>query len=202
MKLPVGIAVFVIFYLGILVFMVRGNAKNRELIKEIVNTVSSSFILVSIFMLVYNEYLKNEETKKKRVTELNSVNNQLLESIYGLFLQNPATLHKLHREIFQSPQFKNSTNKTNGVDNQTLATLSYHEYIALQIIFTIILNIYRQYIISGGEQDMMSKDLYESLDILISQTTQSPKAITFWNENKQQFESLGFIRWMENKYFK
>ena len=202
MKLPVGIAAFVIFYLGILFFMVRGNATNRELIKEIVNTVSSSFILVSIFMLVYNEYLKNEETKKNRVSELNSVNNQLLESIYGLFLQNPTTLHKLHREIFQSPQFKNSTNKTNGVDNQTLATLSYHEYIALQIIFTIILNIYRQYIISGGEQDMMSKDLYESLDILISQTTQSPKAITFWNENKQQFESLGFIQWMENKYFK
>ena len=202
MKLPVGIAAFVIFYLGILFFMVRGNAKNRELIKEIVNTVSSSFILISIFMLVYNEYLKNEETKKNRVSELNSVNNQLLESMYGLFLQNPTTLHKLHREIFQSPQFKNSTNKTNEVNNQTLVTLSYHEYIALQIIFTIILNIYRQYVISGGERDMMSKDLYESLDILISQTTQSPKAIAFWNGNKQQFESLGFIQWMENKYFK
>jgi hypothetical protein len=199
MKVPAGIISFVLFYLGIIFYMVRGSQKNRELVKEVIGTISSSFILVSIFMMVYNEYLKAEELKKKRVMDLNSVNNQLLGGIYGMFLQRPSELHKLHEEIFKSPSF--DTNKKANNNTNPNVSLTYYEYIALQIIFTIFLNIFRQYTISGGESTKATDDLYESLDILIKQTTRSPKAITFWNNNKKQFNSLGFIQWMDNKYF-
>ena len=193
MKLPSGILVFVFSYLALILFLVRGNVKNRELLKEIINTISSSFILVSIFMMVYNEYGKIEESKKKRVVELNTISSELLNNIYGLFFQNQATLSNLHKEIFQQ-QYETPKDKD-------ILSLSYQEYVALQVIYSFFLNVYRQYVISGGEQDKISEDLYESINTLIIQTTKSPKGKMFWNNNKTQFKSLGFIEWMDKKYF-
>ena len=193
MKLPNAILVFIFSYLALILFLVRGNVKNRELIKEIINTISSSFILVSIFMMVYNEYGKIEESKKKRVVELNTISSELLNNIYGMFFQNQATLSNLHKEIFQQ---KYETPK-----DKEILSLSYQEYLALQVIYSFFLNVYRQYVISGGEQDKISEDLYESINTLIVKTTKSPKGKMFWNNNKTQFESLGFIEWMDKKYF-
>ena len=144
-------------------------------------------------MMIYNEYLKREEDMKKRVVELNGASSQMIGNIYNLFFDNQETLFNLHKEIFQQ---KYDTQKENGN-----IILSYQEYVALQIIYSFILNVYRQYIISGAEKDKISEDLYESLNTLIINTTKSPKGKTFWLNNKNQFESLGFIEWMDKKYF-
>ena len=78
---------------------------------------------------------------------------------------------------------------------------TYQEYIALQVIYSFFLNVYRQYFISGGEKDKISDDLYESINTLIIQTTKSPKGAMFWHNNKKQFKSLRFIEWMDKRYF-
>ena len=186
MKQSIFIILFIIFYICLIMFMVAGNASTRKKISEIVSTISGSFILVSIFMLIFNEYQKLQDAKKGRVLELNAVNNNLMELFYGMFFENKEDLQDLHNEIFK------------GVE--TGDSLSYKEYIALQIIFTIFLNIYRQYIITGGEEGMLKGDLYESIDLIIRKTLKSKKALFFWKENKNQFKSLGFIEWLENKY--
>ena len=49
--------------------------------------------------------------------------------------------------------------------------------------------------------NMKKTDLYESINTFIIQTTKSPKGKMFWNNNKTQFKSLGFIEWMDKKYF-
>lgn len=193
MKLPLGILLFIISYLILIGFLVKGNVKNRELLKEIINTISSSFILISIFMMIYNEYNKIEESKKQRVVELNTISSELLNNIYGMFFQNQASLSNLHKEIFQQKYELSKDNK--------VVSVSYQEYVALQVIYSFFLNIYRQYVISGGEQDKISEDLYESINTFIIQTTKSPKGKMFWNNNKTQFKSLGFIEWMDKKYF-
>ena len=110
-----------------------------------------------------------------------------------MFFQNQGTLSNLHKEIFQQ--------KYESHNSKDVLTLSYQEYVALQVIYSFFLNVYRQYVISGGEQEKMSNDLYESINTLIIQTTKSPKGKMFWNNNKAQFKSLGFIEWMDKKYF-
>ena len=183
-------SVFIFLYIGLIIFMVsNSSSKKRALISDIIGTISSSFILVSIAGLIYNDYLKRVENKKKRVTELNTMNSTLLNNILSLFYNNEADLGVLHNEIFGKSKNKNRK-----------VTLSYQEYIGLQIIFTTFLNIYRQYYISGGEKGMISSDLYEALDVLIRMTLSSPKARLFWKENSGQYESLGFIEWMNTKY--
>ena len=154
MKVPFEIVSFVLLYLLLIVFLVKGSIKNRELLKEIIATISSSFILVSIFMMVNNEYGKIEEAKKKRVIELNTISSELLNGIYNMFFHNQATLSSLHKEIFQQDYEEPK--------NNTAINLSYQEYIALQILYSFFLNVYRQYVITGGESEKISEDLYES----------------------------------------
>ena len=100
-------------------------------------------------------------------------------------------------EMCIKDRYKKNNDNTNNVGD---VTLSYWEYISLQVIFTTFLNIYRQYYITGGEADMITRDLYESLDNIIKRVSSSPKAQMFWNENKEQFRSLGFIEWMSKRY--
>ncbi len=189
--LPYILGIFIIIYVALIIFMVRSSGKLRSLISDTINTISSSFILVSIFMLIYNEYLKRNEQKNNRV-----LNDKLLGNIYALFFEHKDKLAHLHNEIFRDSYKKNNDNTNNVGD----VTLSYWEYISLQVIFTTFLNIYRQYYITGGEADMITRDLYESLDNIIKRVSSSPKAQMFWNENKEQFRSLGFIEWMSKRY--
>ena len=160
----------------------------RPMLTSILGMLAQSIGFISLFLLLIDKMKQNENEKKMRVSGLNDMTNTYMSNIINNLSNKEKDLRDLYEEIFED---KLTNNKP----------ISYQENLFLYQVFNIFLNVYRQYVITGGDNDLYDYNLYDAWDTFISKFVKSVKVKKYWIDNKKLFNSLDFINFMNNKYF-
>lgn len=180
---------------SVIIFMYfTGNKKSREGLTKFLSIFSSTIIILNLLMMVLNNYESNKLKQKEQVIKLNDKSLAFVNTVYNLFLNKKDVLEDLYNEIYFQ-QFK----KPVVLDK---VIISYEERNVLFIIMQHIENIFRIYYITGGEQELYNNTMYEGWNFFITIFFQSPKVQKFYMNFKHHYKSLGFHKWIENKYIK
>jgi hypothetical protein len=158
------------------------------MVTTILSILAQSIGFISLFFLLLDKIKQNENEQKMRVSALNDMTNTYMTNIINSLSGKEKDLRKLYEEIFED---KPTDNKP----------LSYQENLFLYQVFNIFLNVYRQYTITGGDQNLYDYNMYDSWDTFIKRVVKSIKVKNYWLENKNLFNSLKFIEFMDIKYF-
>ena len=78
--------------------------------------------------------------------------------------------------------------------------LTYQENLFMYQLFTVILNLYREYEINGKDDNLYQNNMYKSWENFIKKVCLANKTKIYWRNNKKLFDSLDFIKFMEEKY--
>jgi hypothetical protein len=160
----------------------------RPMVTTILSILAQSIGFISLFFLLLDKIKQNENEQKMRVSALNDMTNTYMTNIINSLSGKEKDLRKLYEEIFEDYP---SDNKP----------LSYQENLFLYQVFNIFLNVYRQYTITGGDQNLYDYNMYDSWDTFIKRVVTSAKVKNYWLLNKKLFNSLKFIEFMDIKYF-
>ena len=160
----------------------------RPMVTTILSILAQSIGFISLFFLLLDKIKQNENEQKMRVSALNDMTNTYMTNIINSLSGKEKDLRKLYEEIFEDKP----------TDNEPL---SYQENLFLYQVFNIFLNVYRQYTITGGDKNLYDYNMYDSWDTFIKRVVKSIKVKNYWLENKNLFNSLKFIEFMDIKYF-
>ena len=149
------------------------------------NCSSVFYFIVLIFIFNDRNNATNAEAKD-RVIKLNSFTNDAIMNLLSTLRQESKELKEIYNEIFEDKL-------EDGKD------LTYHENLFLYQVFTTFLNLYRDYAVAGKEVDSRYDNLYNSWDNFIMRFLRSSKVRKYWNDNKNMFDSLDFIQFIDNK---
>ena len=181
----IGYAILCIIIISAYFFI---KPEKRPILTSILGILAQSIGFISLFFLLIDKIKQNDNEKKMRVSSLNDMTNTYMSNIINNLSNKEKDLRNLYEEIFEDKP-------TDG------KSLSYQENLFLYQIFNIFLNVYRQYVITGGDDNLYDYNLYDSWDTFISKFVKSIKVKKYWIDNKKLFNSLDFINFMNNKYF-
>jgi hypothetical protein len=191
MNLNIGIKyVFITFIILIsLILVIYFNIDNkwRAMFMTTMSIIGQSVAFLSLFFILVDRINQTENEAKQRVNTLNDMTNSYMMTIINTLSNKEKDLRSLYEELFEN---KPTDNKP----------LTYQENLFMYQLFTIILNIYRQYTITGGETGLYQFNMYDAWRNFILRIVKSAKVKQYWNNNKQLFDSLNFIQFMDEKY--
>ena len=179
---------YVILCASIITSFLLIKPEKRQILTSILGILAQSIGFLSLFFLLIDKIKQNDNEKKMRVSSLNDMTNSYMTTIINNLSNKEKDLHILYEEIFED----------RPTDNKSL---TYQENLFLYQIFNIFLNVYRQYIITGGDTDLYNYNLYDAWDTFINRVVTSIKVRNYWKDNKKLFNSLQFIDFMDKKYF-
>ena len=179
---------YVILCASIITSFLLIKPEKRQILTSILGILAQSIGFLSLFFLLIDKIKQNDNEKKMRVSSLNDMTNSYMTLIINNLSNKEKDLHILYEEIFED----------RPTDNKSL---TYQENLFLYQIFNIFLNVYRQYIITGGDTDLYNYNLYDAWDTFINRVVTSIKVRNYWKDNKKLFNSLQFIDFMDKKYF-
>jgi len=186
--------IFIVLTIIIVFIYFKGSDKLREKLTKILPILSSIILTLNLLMIVLNNHESNKLKKKEQVIKLNAKSLEFVNTVYNLFLNKKDVLENLYNEIYFK-KFKKPV-VLSEVD------ITYEERNVLFIIMQHIENVFRVYYITGGEKELYNTTMYEGWDYFITLFFQSPKVQKFYMEFKEHYKSLGFHKWIENKYVK
>lgn len=187
-------SIFIILSLSLIIIYFTSGNKNKTNITTFLSLFSGSVIILNLLLMLLNNYESNKLKKIEQVSKLNDKSLSFTNTIYNKFNSDKQSLEKLHNEIFYGTFEK-------PVIAENVA-LTYEETNMLFIIFQYVENIFRVYFIEGGEKSLYNDTVYEGWEAFIIKLMRSPKTQLFYITFKEHYKSLGFYKWLENKYIK
>lgn len=177
-----GVTVFVL--LIIFIFL---KPAQRDVYQKLIGIISSTIGFLSLFFLLLDKLNQTNIEKKNRVSKLNEFTNSSINNIINSLSNKEDKLKDLYEEIFENKPMQNNN-------------LSYQENLFMYQLFTVILNLYREYEINGKDDNLYQNNMYKSWENFIKKVCLANKTKIYWRNNKNLFDSLDFIKFMEEKY--
>lgn len=174
-----------IFILLIIFILLKPN--QRDIYQKLISIISSTIGFLSLFFLLLDKLNQTNIEKKNRVTKLNEFTNSSINNIINSLSNKEDKLKDLYEEIFENKPIQN-------------INLSYQENLFMYQLFTVILNLYREYEINGKDDNLYQNNMYKSWENFIKKICLANKTKIYWKNNKKLFDSLDFIKFMEEKY--
>lgn len=177
-----GVTVFVLLIIFILL-----KPAQRDVYQKLIGIISSTIGFLSLFFLLLDKLNQTNVEKRNRVTKLNEFTNSSINNIINSLSNKEDKLKDLYEEIFENKPMQNNN-------------LSYQENLFMYQLFTVILNLYREYEINGKDDNLYQNNMYKSWENFIKKVCLANKTKIYWRNNKKLFDSLDFIKFMEEKY--
>jgi hypothetical protein len=177
-----GTIVFVL-----LVIFISLKPPQRDIYQKLIGIISSTIGFLSLFFLLLDKLNQTNIEKKTRVSKLNEFTNSSINNIINTLSNKEDKLKDLYEEIFENKPMQNNN-------------LTYQENLFMYQLFTVILNLYREYEINGKDDNLYQNNMYKSWENFIKKVCLANKTKIYWRNNKKLFDSLDFIKFMEEKY--
>lgn len=183
---PIIIGVFLIIMAVIMVFYLHSTSKTRSTITTALSLFGSTMLIFNLLIITYRELRKYINTKRNMIIDIDKQVVEHINYIYREMMYNKQYLEQIYDEIIM--------NKIHVFGNDGKPVLTYHETNFLFMVFSIMLNYYRNYEYNTDDLDTMKN--YNSWRAFLLKLMSSPKVQYFYSINKHLFNDIMFNKFM------